>query len=65
MDGYDWGNLKWCQVIIIYSLQIFKSSWAEWKKIFAYYICHTLGLEPCVGAYDNIYLRLENNELAN
>ena len=36
-----------------------KSSGANWKKTFADYIWHTLGFEPCVGAGENVYLKLE------
>ena len=31
------------------------------KKMFVGYTRHTLGFEPCVGADDNVYLKLEND----
>ena len=35
------------------------------KKMLADYICHTLGFEPYFGAYNNVYLKLENDEHRN
>ena len=49
-------------MIIALALYGLKSSGAEWKKTFASYIKNTLGYSPCIGADDNVYLRLEKNE---
>ena len=61
--GKEWGSRAGCEVIIVRALYGLKSSGAEWKKTFASYIRDTLGYSPCIGADDNVYLRLEKNEL--
>ena len=60
--GKEWGSRAGCEVIIVRALYGLKSSGAEWKKTFASYIRNTLGYSPCIGADDNVYLRLEKNE---
>ena len=57
--GKEWGSRAGCEVIIVRALYGLKSSRAEWKKTFASYIKNTLGYSPCIGADDNVYLRLE------
>ena len=60
--GKEWGSRANCEVIIVRALYGLKSSGAEWKKTFANYIKETLGYSPCIGADDNVYLRLEKTE---
>ena len=60
--GKEWGSRAGCEVIIVRALYGLKSSGAEWKKTFASYIRDTLGYSSCIGADDNVYLRLEKNE---
>lgn len=63
--GSEWGSRKGAKVIIKRALYGLKSSGAEWKKVLADYIKHTLGFEPCYGADDNVYLRAEKDEHGN
>ena len=60
--GKEWGSKAGCEVIIVRALYGLKSSRSEWKKIFAIYIRNILGYTSCIGADDNVYLRLEKNE---
>ena len=60
--GHEWGSRCGCKVIITRALYGLKSSGAEWKKVLADYIKHTLGFDPSFGADDNVYLRAEKDD---
>ena len=61
--GNEWGSKAGSPVIVVCVLYGLKSSGAKWKKTFASYIRHTLGYEPCVGADDNVTLKLIKDNL--
>ena len=63
--GREWGERNGTPVVIVRALYGLKSSGAEWKKTFASYIKHTLGFTSCIGADDDVYMRLEKDELGN
>lgn len=63
--GDEWGDRSGCIVIVTRALYGLKSSGAEWKKAFSAYIRYTLGYEPCIGADDDVYMKLERDEHGN